>query len=177
MKYLLKLNKVIVRIEQVILGGSIIAMAVILVLNVLGRFFLGTGINASEELGQTLLVFVTFIGLSYCATTGKHINMLAIFDIMPGKMKKCTALAVSGITAATMLTLAVISFQYAYLMKTIGKVTVSLQIPVYFIILVVSFGFLFAGIQYLLVFFQNIRKKEIYIGLEESYTSEERGEK
>ncbi len=177
MKYLLRLNKIIVRSEQIVLGGSIIAMAMILVLNVLGRFFLGTGINAAEELGQTLLVFVTFIGLSYCATTGKHINMLAIFDIMPSRMKKCTALAISGITSATMLTLAVISFQYAYLMKTIGKVTVSLQIPVYFIILVVSFGFLFAGLQYLFVFVQNLLKKEIYIGLEGCYISEGREER
>ncbi|MEG2483730.1 MAG: TRAP transporter small permease subunit [Lachnospiraceae bacterium] len=172
MKYLLKVNKIIVKLEQVILGGSIIAMATILILNVLGRLFFRVGITAAEELGQNLLVFVTFIGLSYCATTGKHINMLALFDIMPSKMKKATALLISGVTSCTMLTLAAIAFQYALLVKEIGKVTVTLQIPVYLIILVVFFGFLFAGIQYLLVFIENIKKKEIYLGLDSSYSLE-----
>lgn len=98
MKYLLKLNHVIVRIEQVILAGSIIAMSILLILNVLGRFILHKGIASAEELGTDLIIFITFIGLSYCATTGKHINMLAIFDIMPATMRKGTALLISGVT-------------------------------------------------------------------------------
>lgn len=129
MKYLLKLNNFIVRVEQVILAGSIIAMALILILNVLGRFILNKGIASAEELGQDLIIFVTFIGLSYCATTGKHINMLAIFDIMPGKMRKITAFLISGVTAATMGVLTVIGFQYVGIMHQIGKVSVNLHIP------------------------------------------------
>ncbi len=169
MKYLLKCNKIIVKIEQVILAGSILAMALILILNVIGRLVLGKGINAAEELGQNLVVFVTFIGLSYCATTGKHINMLAIFDIMPGTMRKITAMIISVVTAITMSVLTVISFQYVGIMQGIGKVSVNLQIPVYWIILVVAMGFLFAAIQYILIFVQNIIHKEVYVGLESEY--------
>ena len=169
MKYLLKLNRVIVRIEQVILAGSIIAMSVILVLNVIGRFAFHKGIASAEELGTDLIVFVTFIGLSYCATTGKHINMLAIFDMLPAKMQKGTALLISGVTAATMGVLTVIGFQYVSIMQQIGKVSVNLHIPTWIIILIVTMGFLFACVQYALVFLQNLTHKEIYIGLEESY--------
>lgn len=169
MKYLLKLNNFIVRVEQVILAGSIIAMALILILNVLGRFILNEGIASAEELGQDLIIFVTFIGLSYCATTGKHINMLAIFDIMPGKMRKITAFLISGVTAATMGVLTVIGFQYVGIMHQIGKVSVNLHIPMYLIILVVTLGFLFACFQYVLIFIQNIIHKEIYLGLEAPY--------
>ena len=169
MKYLLKLNHVIVRIEQVILAGSIIAMSVLLIFNVLGRFVLHKGIASAEELGTDLIIFITFIGLSYCATTGKHINMLAIFDIMPDTMRKGTALLISGVTAATMGVLTAIGFQYVGIMQQIGKVSVNLHIPQWIIILIVTLGFLFACIQYVLVFLQNIIHREIYIGLTEPY--------
>lgn len=169
MKYLLKINKIIVVVEQVILAGSIIAMATILIANVFGRFLFQKGIAAAEELGTNLIVFVTFVGLSYCATTGKHINMLAIFDMMPKKMKKCTALLISGVTAATMGVLTVIGFQYVGIMRQIGKVSVNLHIPTYWIITIVTLSFLFACIQYVLIFVQNLTHKEIYIGLEEAY--------
>ena len=169
MKYLLKANRIIVRVEQVILAGSILAMSLVLIANVIGRLCFHHGINAAEETGQNLIIFVTFIGLSYCATTGKHINMLAIFDIMPGKMQKGTALLIAGVTAAAMAVLSVIGFQYVGIMKTIGKVSVNLQIPMYWIILIVTLGFLFATIQYMLIFVQNLLHKEIYLGLEEKY--------
>jgi len=169
MKYLLKLNHIIVRTEQIILAGSIIAMSLILILNVLGRFILHKGIASAEELGTDLIIFVTFIGLSYCATTGKHINMLAIFDILPATMQKGTALLISGVTAATMGVLTVIGFQYVGIMQQIGKVSINLHIPTWIIILIVTLGFLFACIQYALVFIQNLTHREIYIGLEEAY--------
>lgn len=169
MKYLLKANRIIVRLEQVILAGSVLAMSLILIANVIGRMFFHHGINAAEEMGQNLIIFVTFIGLSYCATTGKHINMLAVFDIMPGKLQKGTALLISGVTAAAMGVLSVIGFQYVSIMKTIGKVSVNLQIPMYWIILIVTLGFLFAAIQYGLIFVRNLLHKEVYIGLEEEY--------
>lgn len=169
MKYLLKANRIIVRIEQAILAGSILAMSLILIANVIGRLLFHHGINAAEETGQNLIIFVTFIGLSYCATTGKHINMLAIFDIMPLQIQKGTALLISGLTAATMIVLTVIGFQYVTIMKAIGKVSVNLQIPMYWIVLIVTLGFLFAAIQYGLIFIQNLLHKEIYIGLEEEY--------
>lgn len=169
MKHLLKANRIIVKIEQVILAGSILAMSLILIANVIGRLIFHHGINAAEETGQNLIIFVTFIGLSYCATTGKHINMLAIFDIMPGKMQKGAALLISGVTAAAMAVLTIIGFQYVAIMKTIGKVSVNLQIPMYWIILIVTLGFLFAAIQYALVFAQNLVHQEIYIALEEEY--------
>lgn len=169
MKYLLKFNKLIVRLEQIILAGSIIAMALILILNVLGRFIFHKGIASAEELGQDLILFVTFIGLSYCATTGKHINMLAIFDVMPDKMRKFVALLISGVTAVTMGVLTVIGFQYVGIMHQIGKVSVNLHIPMYLIILVVTLGFLFACFQYVLIFIQNIVHQEIYLRLETPY--------
>ncbi len=169
MKYLLKLNNIIVKIEQVVLACSIIAMAVILILNVLGRFLLHKGISSAEELGQDLIIFVTFIGLSYCATTGKHINMLAIFDLLPEKMRKADAFLISGVTAVTMGILTAIGFQYVGIMYQIGKVSINLHIPMYLIVLVVSVGFLFACLQYVLIFIQNIVHKEVYIGLTEAY--------
>ena len=86
MKIINKINTVIVKIEEVIIAFSVLAMSVTLIANVLGRLFFKQGIYAMEEIGQYCIFSITFIGLSYAVTTGKHINMLGLFDMLPKKI-------------------------------------------------------------------------------------------
>ena len=173
MQTLLRINRGIILVEQFIIAGSIIMITLTMILNVMGRFLFGRGLLAAEEIGRISIIFITFIGLSYCVSAGKHINMLAVFDLMPGKMKKATAILISAVTAATMATLTFISFNYIFIMMNIGRIFVNLRIPVYWIVIVVTFGFLFATIQYLVVLVQNLTSKDIYIGVEAPYKAQE----
>lgn len=175
MKIVCKINKIIVRLEEVLIAAAVLIMSFMLVFNVVGRAF-GKGINATEEIGLYCIYIITFIGLSYAITKGKHINMLGLFDFMPHKIQKVDALIISAVTAATMGVLTYISYVYVVSLIMIGRVSINLQVPQYIVVLVISFGFLFACLQYILVFIRNLTSKEIYLGLEEPYVPDIRRE-
>ena len=75
MNAIYKANRIILRIEEVIIASAIIIMALTLIANVLGRMFFGKGVYAAEEIGQYCIYAVTFYGLSYAVTKGQHIHM------------------------------------------------------------------------------------------------------
>lgn len=176
MKIVLKINNIVVKIEEWIIAAAIIIMAITLIANVLGRQFLGKGVYAAEEIGQYCIYATTFIGLSYAVTTGKHINMLGLFDIAPAKFQKIDALFIAAVTAATMGLLTVISAGYVRSLKMLGKVSINLHIPTYLVVAVITCGFFFATVQYILVFIKNLREKDVYLGLDHVYVPDIRKE-
>lgn len=169
MNAIYKANKIILRIEEVIIASAIIIMALTLIGNVIGRFLFGKGVYAAEEIGQYCIYAVTFYGLSYAVTKGQHIHMLGFFDIFPEKIKKADAILISLVTGITMGVLTYISFTYVASLKLIGKVSVNLHVPTYVVVLFLSFGLLFTTIQYALLLIKNITDKEVYLGLESEY--------
>lgn len=169
MKKIDQINVWIMEVVGGILGFCIIIMSCVLIANVFCRMVLGFSLSFAEEVGQNLLVVVTFLGISYCAAKGKHINMLAIFDIMPTKMKKIVSVMINGLVCIMMFFLAYISFTYVLMLKEVGKVTTALQFPVYLVATVVMIGFILAGIEYGLILYKNCMNGEIYVGLEKEY--------
>lgn len=174
MKVITKINKLIVTIEAVLIGFSVLLMAFILFANTIDRFVFHQSIYSAEEIGQYCIYIITFIGLSYAVTTGKHINMLGLFDIVPEKLQKADAFLISGVTGITMGILTVIAFQYVEVLKMMGKVSINLKIPSYYVVIVIGLGFAFAALQYLLIFIKNIQSKDIYLGLDQCYEPEYR---
>lgn len=169
MNTITKVNKIILKIEEVILTAAIIIMALTLIANVMGRMLFDKGIYAAEEIGQYCIYAVTFYGLSYAVTKGQHIHMLGLFDILPEKVRKADAVFISLVTGITMGLLTYISFTYVASLKIIGKVSVNLHVPTFVVVLFLSFGIMFATIQYALLFIKNLSKKEIYLGLDNEY--------
>ena len=174
MKLVYKINNIIVKLEEILIAAAVLIMSFMLIFNVVGRAF-GKGINATEEVGLYCIYIITFIGLSY-AVTGKHINMLGLFDFLPHKIQKVDALVISAVTAATMGVLTYVSFTYVGSLKMIGRVSVNLQVPQHIVVAVISFGFLFACLQYILVFIKNLQEKDIYLGLNTPYVPDIRRE-
>jgi TRAP-type C4-dicarboxylate transport system permease small subunit len=177
MNVLYKANKVILRIEEVIIAAAIIIMALTLIANVLGRLFFNKGVYAAEEIGQYCIYAVTFYGLSYAVTKGQHIHMLGLFDIFPNKVRKIDAILISLVTGATMGVLTYIAFAYVSSLQTLGKVSVNLHVPAYLVVLFLSFGLLFTTIQYILLFIKNLTDKKVYLGLDSEYVPDLKLEK
>lgn len=83
-----KINKYIGMFEVFVLISCVITMAVILIGNVFSRQLFNNSWKFAEEVGQFLVVIITFIGTSYAARKGKHIRMSALYDILPEKGKR-----------------------------------------------------------------------------------------
>ena len=164
MKWLKLLDRLMSKIEEYALAWGIILMAVLLILNVLLRFFWGKSITFSEEVGQILLTVVTFIGLSYVARHGKHIRMSVLYDYASLRLRKFLACLISLVTGLTLFWLSWIAFKYMLAVKASNRITPALSIPVYLVTGVVVLGFLSAAVQYAHIFYLNATSRESYLG-------------
>lgn len=157
---------IITKIEEFVLSYSIILMAVILVGSVISRTLFNSSWTFAEEVGQSLVIIVTFMGIGYGARKAKHISMSAIFDLVSEKHQKIIILIVSGLTSVGMFYLSYIGLRYTLMVKQFGRFTPALQIPMYLILMVVPIGFFLGAIEYAKTFFINLKEKDVYVSSE-----------
>jgi TRAP-type C4-dicarboxylate transport system permease small subunit len=164
---IIALNKKIRKFEELIISYGIIVMSIVLVANVFSRVFLNSSIQAAEEIGQILIVMVTFIGISYAARMGKHITMSAIIDSIPRKFKKIYIYFTSSVSTVLLWWLGYLGTLYVNRIMGSGRITSSLQFPMWILYIFVPLGFFLASLQYLVTIVVNIKDKDnIYIGSE-----------
>ncbi|KUO68847.1 MAG: hypothetical protein APF77_19810 [Clostridia bacterium BRH_c25] len=157
------LDKIVEKVEEAILGYSVLLMAFVLIGSVLSRTLLNSSWTFAEEIGQTLTIVVTFLGIGYAAKKAKHITMSAIFDLMDEKGKKVFQLIITSVTSLCLFYLTYLGLRYTIKVFELGRVTPSLRIPMYLIMASVPLGFLLGAIEYTRTFIKNIREKDTYI--------------
>lgn len=161
-----RLFRLIQRAEELVLAGAILAIAGLTILNVISRSFLGASLAFTEELCQFLIVLVTFAGLSYGASRGRHIRMTAIYDALGRRARKIIMTGIAATTAALLLFLAWQALEYALVVRRLGSVSPVLQVPLYLVYLIAPIGLLMAGIQYLLTAARNLRREAVYLAFD-----------
>lgn len=149
------LDNLLRQVEEKIIVLSVFLMALILIANVLLRFF-NKSFHPAEELSQFLMFFVTFVGTSYAARTGLHIRMSLLNDVLKGAPRKALALFVSLTTALVLFYVAWLSWRYVDRVGAQNRVSPILQWPVYYVYLIMPLGFLLTGLQYVLTFIRNL---------------------
>jgi len=159
LKLFVKINMVLEKIEEVILCVGVGLLAIILIVNVIARK-VGTSIYFIDEIAMFLVIWITFIGLSYAARKGRHIRMAAIFDLSPVRVQKIMIFVVSTISAVIMVYLAYISVNYVYTTYRWQQATPALRMPYWIGIVIVPVGFFLAGIHYVRTIVKNIKAKE-----------------
>jgi len=173
MRFLAILDSVIARFEAFVLATGVLLMAANSIANVVGRFVFSQSLYFSEELNQFLIVLVTFVGLGYAARKGRHIRMSAVYDQLSDRQRKALMILIAAVTAAVMFVLAYYSYVYVARVAKLGKVTPSLQVPLYLTYFWVPLGFIITGIQYIMTVVKNLQSDDIYISYEQIDTYEE----
>lgn len=165
-KLFTKINMVLEKIEEVILSVGVGVLAVILIVNVIARKS-GTSIYFIDELAMFLVIWITFIGLSYASRKGRHIRMGAIFDLSSLKVQKFMIYVISTISAVIMFYMTFLSINYVYTTYRWQQMAPALRIPYWIGIVIVPLGFFLAGIHYIRTILQNIRiREEVWISPE-----------
>ena len=178
MRFFAAIDHAIARFEAFVLAFGVILMAVNSIANVIGRFVFAQSIYFTEELNQFLIVLVTFVGLGYAARRGRHIRMSAVYDQLGDRGRKAMMILIAAVTAAVMFVLAYYSYAYVASLAQLGKVTPSLQVPLYLTYIWVPIGFIITGIQYIMTVVKNLQSREVYISYEQvdAYEETEVGE-
>jgi C4-dicarboxylate transporter, DctQ subunit len=167
MRVLAAVDNGIARFEAFVLASGVLLMAANSIANVVGRFVFSRSIYFTEELNQFLIVLVTFVGLGYAARKGRHIRMSAVYDQLSDRQRKAMMILIASVTAAVMFVLAYYSYVYVARVFTLGKVTPSLQVPLYLTYFWVPLGLVITGIQYVMTVVKNLQSDEIYISYEQ----------
>lgn len=160
-------DRFIARIEAFVLAYGIILMAVNSIANVIGRVLLNQSLYFSEEVGQFLIVLVTFVGIGYGARRGRHIRMSALYDQFDEPVQKVMMIVVCAVTSILMFVLSYYSVIYVERLHMLGSVTPALQFPLYLTYIWVPIGFAVTGVQYALTVVKNLRHPEVYVSYEE----------
>ncbi|WP_158599068.1 TRAP transporter small permease [Planococcus salinus] len=151
-----RIDRVWSKIEMTVLSVTTILMSLMLVGNAVSRYFFSRSWGFSEEIGQLAIVVLTFMGIGYAARKGMHIEMSGFFDLLPKKFQRILRLFIDIVSAAVMIFVSYLAFQYVAHLQEIGQVTTILRMPVYLVMAVVPLGFFIAFLRYLTDFIVNI---------------------
>ncbi|MFN3579677.1 MAG: TRAP transporter small permease [Pseudomonas sp.] len=167
------LDRTTERIEEFILGSTVLFIAGMLIVHVLGRQLFGQGVTGQVELTQISIVIMTFAGLGYGVRKARHICMSAFYDQLKGLPRKALLVLISVTTGALMFYLSWHAWDYVSAIQSRGRTSSALQIPLWIPYLIVPIGFALAGIQYWLTALRNILSAEIYRSFSEKESYEE----
>lgn len=167
------LDRVAEYIEEGILGLTVLFVAGMLIVHVIGRQLFSTGVTGQVELTQMSMVIITFAGLGYGVRKARHICMSALYDQLRGLRRKAALVTISLLTGALMFYFSFHAWDYVEAMQSRGRYSSALQIPLWIPYLVAPIGFALAGIQYWLTAVRNLISKDIYRSFNEKERYEE----
>lgn len=160
-------------IEEGILGCTVLFVAGMLMVHVIGRQLFSTGVTGQVELTQMSMVIITFAGLGYGVRKARHICMSALYDQLRGLSRKAALVAISLLTGALMFYFSWHAWDYVEAIQSRGRTSSALQIPLWIPYLVAPIGFALAGIQYWLTAVRNLISRDIYRSFNEKERYEE----
>ncbi|WP_254434242.1 TRAP transporter small permease [Halobacillus sp. Marseille-Q1614] len=176
MKFFRALDKVILKIEEFILGYAVLIIALMVVGNAVTRALFSYSIFFANEVSKIAIIVATFMGISYAARKGRHISMSAFYDLAPFKVRKVVSVFIHLCTAGVLFTLTYYSYYYVISVYNSGTVTPALEMPEYLVYVPIPLGFLLGGIQFLRNAWVNLRDREhVYLGTDaKDYNDEEK---
>jgi C4-dicarboxylate transporter DctQ subunit len=150
------------------------ALAALLIANVIAREFFKS-IYFVEEVSEFLVIFTTFVGVSYAVRKARHIRMGAFFDMMGPRLEKVFIFVISSISALVMFLMSSYSLAYLLESKQLNQTTEALRLPYWIFLIIIPIGFFMAGVQYLRTIVRNIVRKEVWMSPEQQSEYEEEG--
>lgn len=154
-------------VEGWLLSLSILGIAGLTVLNVISRTLFGLSIASVEEVSQVLILVVTFVGVSYGASVGRHIRMTAIYDQLPERFRKPLMTTICATTALLLGGLTVVAVRYVSTVFVLGTVSPALQVPLWTVYAVAPLGLGLATIQYALATAKNLTTEGVWVSAEQ----------
>jgi TRAP-type C4-dicarboxylate transport system permease small subunit len=164
------LDRAIGVIERLIIGGTMLAMALLMSAHVVGQLLFDRGIPGTYEVTEMLIVVMTFVGVSYAARHARHIRMSALYEQLHGGARKALLMLICVGTATLMFYFAWKSGQYVIDVHDRGRVSSALGLPMWIVYQALPAGFALAGIQYLLILIRNALSPGIWRSFNEEET-------
>lgn len=162
-----KINAGMKKIEEFIVGYGIIALAVLIIANIIGRNIFGYSLYFVEETNTFLIIFITFVGTSYAARNGRHIRMSALSDLVPERFEKLMMYIMTFGTFIFIGWTTWITGRYIYDLFISGRQSSLLQVPLWRVWIIAPIGLGLTTIHYFMAFIKNIKEEDVWISFDE----------
>ncbi|MFW6377923.1 MAG: TRAP transporter small permease [Bacillota bacterium] len=162
-----KINAGMKKLEEFIVGYGTIALAFLLIANVIDRNLFGSKLFFVDEVNTFIIIYITFVGTSYAARNGRHIRMSALSDLVPKRFEK---LMMYIMTLGTFIfigwTTWIVS-KYVLDLFSSGRQSSLLQVPLWSIWIIAPIGLGLTTIHYFMAFLKNLKEEDVWISFDE----------
>lgn len=134
-----------------------IIVTVLMLVQIIGRYFFGNAISWSEEIVRYLFLWIIMLGASYATREKANITIDLLSKSLKGKQKFIIDTIVTVLWLVVCIYICIISFDYTMFMKESGATSTVLRIPLWLVYLAIPTGFSLMGIRVILNYVIDIR--------------------
>ncbi len=157
---------VIEGIEKFIIAAGLLVLSTIVVGTVITRYFFGYSPDWSDELPRFIVIWVTFIGMSYCVRKGEHVVIDVLLNKLKVKLKKYLAMFILILCFLSFIYMTFIGYEMAKNIFATNQKSVTLGISMGYVYMAVPVGCLLTAKNFLHIIFKNLFSKGIYLSLD-----------
>jgi C4-dicarboxylate transporter DctQ subunit len=153
--------KWIERIEENVIGVSLLVVTFVLVINVFLRYIFNASSTWAEEFIRYVMIWITFIGSSVCFRRGIHVGIDFILSFTSKRASRFIHMFV------TLMSILFMSFMLKYgldlflFSKNSGQITPAMQIPLYWVYLAIPLSSFLSIIHLIRILVNLIRNNEV----------------
>lgn len=125
------------RIEENVIGASLLVVTFVLVLNVILRYIFNASSVWAEEFIRYVMIWITFIGSSVCFRRGIHVGIDFILSFTSDRASRFIHMFVTLMSIFFMLLMFKFSFDLFLFSVNTGQITPAMQIPLYWVYLAI----------------------------------------
>lgn len=149
-------------IEKCVIGFGLLSLSVLVFGTVLTRYFFGFSPDWSDELPRFIVIWVTFIGMSYCVRKGEHVVIDVLFNRLKGKFKKYIYMIILTSCFLTFVYLTYIGYGLTVKIFAANQKSVTLGISMGYVYAAFPAGCFLTAKNYLHILVKNIRSTSFY---------------
>lgn len=157
-------------IEKIVVVSTLLSLSLLVFTLIVIRYTLGISPEWSDELPRYLMVWLTFVGMSYCVRLGDHVAIDFLIQKLKGKFLKVFSLAILIVCFIFSLVL----LNYGYLLFTqilnSGQTSISLGISMSYVYVSIPVGAFLMSKNFLHLIILNIFSGKVVFSLKEGET-------
>lgn len=138
------LKKFIENFEEIIATGFLIVTISLVLINIITRYFLNTGVYWSEEVATACFVWTVYISGAAAFKRGRHIGIDILVHFLNTSAQKIVKIIIDILLIAVISFMAYISIQYILAsytkvtpVLTVSSAWISVAMPIGFILMVI----------------------------------------
>lgn len=148
-----KLNELLKVAEKWLMTLLFFALLSVSALQIILRNVFDSGLMWGDDFIKVMVLWIGFVGATYAARNGKHINVDVITRFLPGRYAKLIYRLMYLATAALCATAAWFSWQFVQI-EMEDNMMAFLNVPVWLTEIIIPIAFALIGLRYLNLFFQ-----------------------